>query len=181
MTWAFPLSVTLLLGILALAAYADRIYFEMGKFLAREYAENIDAWEELVEPRLRLSRESAATSASVLRQVALGTLAFMFAMRLNGDLMRSHAEIARTAFELLLIVLLFDRLLPQVFFTRTRGTWVARIAWLFQILFYLVLPITLTLGLLLSIASLAEPMSWISFLKRRDEVAMPSCPVVVST
>jgi putative hemolysin len=157
MTWAFPLSVTILLGILALSAYADRIYFEMGKFLAREYAENIDAWEELVEPRLRLSRESAATSASVLRQVALGTLAFMFAMRLNGDLMRSHAEIARTAFELLLIVLFFDRLLPQVFFTRTRGGWVASIAWLFQALFYLVLPITLTLGLLLSIASLAEP------------------------
>ena len=43
MTWAFPLSVTILLAILALSAYADRIYFEMGKFLAREYAENIDA------------------------------------------------------------------------------------------------------------------------------------------
>jgi putative hemolysin len=157
MTWVFPLSVTLLLGILALSAYADRIYFEMGKFLAREYAENIDAWEELVEPRLRLSRESASTSASVLRQVALAALAFMFAMRLHGEAMRGYAEIARTAFELLLIVLLFDRLLPQVFFTRTRGVWVSRIAWLFQVLFYLVLPITLTLGLLLSIASLAEP------------------------
>src|ERR1700709_1771612 len=153
MTWAFPLSVTILLGIPALAAYADRIYFEMGKFLAREYAENIDAWEELVEPQLRLSRESASTSASVLRQVALGALAFMFAMRLHGQVMRSPAEIARTAFELLLVVLFFDRLLPQVFFTRTRGTWVARVSGLFAGLFYLVLPITLTLGLLLSIAS----------------------------
>ena len=155
--WQFTISVTVLLGILALAAYADRIYFEMGKFLAREYAENIDAWEELVEPRLRLSRESASTSASVLRQVSLAALAFMFAMRLHGEIMRSPAEIARTAFELLLVVLFFDRLLPQVFFTRTRGVWVARISWLFQGLFYLVLPITLTLGLLLSIASLAEP------------------------
>jgi putative hemolysin len=154
MTWVFQLSVTVLLGILALAAYADRIYFEMGKFLAREYAENIDAWEDLVEPRLRLSRESAATSASVLRQVTFGTLAFLFAMRAHGQ---PHAEIARTAFELLLVVLFFDRLLPQVFFTRTRGEWVARISGLFQALFYLVLPITLTLGLLLSIASLAEP------------------------
>jgi putative hemolysin len=155
--WGFPVSVPILLGILALAAYADRIYFEMGKFLAREYAENIDAWEELVEPRLRLSRESASTSASVLRQVALAALAFMFAMRLHGEVMRSPGEIARTAFELLLVVMFFDRLLPQLFFTRTRGTWVARISWLFQGLFYLVLPITLTLGLLLSIASLAEP------------------------
>jgi putative hemolysin len=155
--WVFPLSVTILLGVLTLAAYADRIYFEMGKFLSREYAENIDAWEELVEPRLRLSRESASTSASVLRQVALGALAFLFAMRLHGHVMRTHAEIWRTAFELLLVVLFFDRLLPQVFFTRTRGPWVARISALYQALFYLVLPITLTLGLLLSIASLAEP------------------------
>jgi putative hemolysin len=157
MTWAFPLSVIILLGVLALAAYADRIYFEMGKFLSREYAENIDAWEELVEPRLRLSRESASTSASVLRQVALGALAFLFAMRLHGHAMHTSAEVARTAFELLLVVLFFDRLLPQVFFTRTRGPWVARISAVYQALFYLVLPITLTLGLLLSIASLAEP------------------------
>jgi putative hemolysin len=154
MMWTFPIAVLILLGILALSAYADRIYFEMGKFLSREYAENIDAWEELVEPRLRLSRESASTSASVLRQVALGALAFMFAMRLDGH---SAAQVCQKAFELLLVVLFFDRLLPQVFFTRTRGTWVARISALFQALFYLVLPITLTLGLLLSIASLAEP------------------------
>jgi putative hemolysin len=157
MTWAFPVAVIILLGVLTLAAYADRIYFEMGKFLSREYAENIDAWEELVEPRLRLSRESASTSASVLRQVALGALAFLFAMRLHGHTMRNSAEVARTAFELLLVVLFFDRLLPQVFFTRTRGPWVARISAVYQALFYLVLPITLMLGLLLSIASLAEP------------------------
>src|SRR6195952_4836121 len=103
--WIFPLSVFLLRTVLALSAYADRIYFEMGKFLAREYAENIEAWEELVEPRLRLSRESSSTSASVLRQVVLATLTFMFAIRLQGRLLFTPAEISRTAFELLLIVL----------------------------------------------------------------------------
>ena len=153
--WVFPISVCILLGILALAAYADRIYFEMGKFLSREYAENIDAWEELVEPRLRLSRDSASTCASVLRHCILASLAFMFAIRLQGE-MRSPGGIAHTAFELLLVVLFFDRLLPQLFFTRTRGPWVARISMLYQVLFYLVLPITLMLGLLISIASLAE-------------------------
>ena len=62
MSWMFAPGVIALLFILALAAYIDRIYFEMGKFQSREYAENIDAWEELVEPKLRLTRESAATS-----------------------------------------------------------------------------------------------------------------------
>ena len=61
--------------VLALAAYVDRIYSEMGKFLAREYQDNIDAWTRAVEPRLRLGRESLALSASVLRQLALAAIA----------------------------------------------------------------------------------------------------------
>jgi CBS domain containing-hemolysin-like protein len=150
-------AVFLLLCLLALAAYVDRIYFEMGKFLSREYTENIEAWERGVEPKLRLSPESAAMSASVLRQIAIGALTFLLAIRLQGKIGHTPAEIARTVFELLLVLLVFDRLLPQIFFTRTRGTWIAKIALLIQVLFYLVLPITLTIGLLLSIAGLAEP------------------------
>jgi CBS domain containing-hemolysin-like protein len=150
-------AVVLLLCLLALAAYVDRIYFEMGKFLSREYTENIEAWERGVEPKLRLSPESAAMSASVLRQIAIGALTFLLAIRLQGKIGHTPAEIARTVFELLLVLLVFDRLLPQIFFTRTRGTWIGKIAVLIQVLFYLVLPITLTIGLLLSIAGLAEP------------------------
>jgi CBS domain containing-hemolysin-like protein len=150
-------AVFLLLCLLALAAYVDRIYFEMGKFLSREYTENIEAWERGVEPKLRLSPESAAMSASVLRQIAIGALTFLLAIRLQGKIGHTPEEIARTVFELLLVLLIFDRLLPQIFFTRTRGSWIAKIALLIQVLFYLVLPITLTIGLLLSIAGLAEP------------------------
>ncbi len=153
----FSVSVFLLLCLLAIAAYVDRIYFEMGKFLSREYTENIDAWERWVEPKLRLSRESSAMSASVLRQIALGALTFLLAIRLQGRLGHTTTEIARTVFELLLVLLIFDRLIPQIFFTKTRGQWIAHIAIVIQALFYLVLPVTLTIGLLLSIAGLAEP------------------------
>ncbi len=150
------IAVVLLLCLLALAAYVDRIYFEMGKFLSREYTENIEAWEQWVEPTLRLSRESAAMSASVLRQVALGALVFLLAIRLQGKVGLTPTEIARTVFELLLVLLVFDRLIPQIFFTKSRGEWVVKIRMLIQVLFYLVLPLTLTIELLLSIAGLAE-------------------------
>jgi CBS domain containing-hemolysin-like protein len=153
----FSVAVFLLLCVLAISAYVDRIYFEMGKFLSREYTENIDAWERRVEPRLRLSRESAALSAGVLRQVVLAALVFLLAIRLQGRLGHTPPEIARTVFELLLVLLVFDRLLPQVFFTKTRGEWIARISVLLQVLFYLVLPLTLAIELLLSIAGLSEP------------------------
>ncbi len=148
--------ITALLLVLTLAAYIDRMYFEMGKFLSREYEENIEAWETGVEPRLRLSRESAAMSASVLRQLALGLLAFLLAIRLHG-VAKDVRGIGIALFEYFLVLILCDRFIPELFFTRTRGQWVTRILFLIQTLFYLALPITLTIGLLLSIAGLAEP------------------------
>jgi len=162
---AYGLALIILLSILSLAAYVDRIYSEMGKFLAREYQDNIDAWEQVVEPRLRLGRESIALSASVLRQLTLAAIALLAGLRLytHSTLLPSLAqtpgasEIAIAACELILLILIFDRLLPQLLFTRTRGLWIARIRPVLTALFYLILPVTLLLGLLLSIAALAEP------------------------
>jgi CBS domain containing-hemolysin-like protein len=155
------LTLAALLAVLALAAYVDRVYSEMGKFLAREYQDNIDAWTRMVEPRLRLGRESLALSASVLRQLTLAAIALLMGLRLVGSVAYGVAslwsEVAITIFELVLLVLVFDRLVPQILFARTRGLWIVRIRFLLQALFYLVLPVTLTLGLLLSIVALAEP------------------------
>jgi putative hemolysin len=164
-TYAYTIALVILLAVLALAAYVDRIYSEMGKFLAREYQDNIDAWEKVVEPRLRLGRESIALSASVLRQLTVAALALLSGLRLytHTTLVPSLArtpstgEVVRAAFELVLLILLFDRLIPQLLFTRTRGLWIDRIRPILQALFYLILPVTLLLGLLLSIAALAEP------------------------
>lgn len=161
----FSLAVLGLLCLLALSAYIDRLYAETGKFLSRENPANVDAWESFVEPRLRLGSESAALSASVLRQMSIGGLSFLLAMRLfehrglAGALGRSlsSAQVWRTVFELLLVLLVFDRLIPHVLFTRTRGRWIVRLTPLIQVLFYVILPVTLTIGLLLSIAGLASP------------------------
>ncbi len=158
------LALGLLLLVLSLAAYVDRLYSEMGKFLAREYQDNIDAWEQEVEPRFHLARDSVALSASVLRQLSLAAVAFLLGSHLflqaGAHLpggWPAAAELARTAAELVLLILVFDRLAPQILFARTDGRWVARIRLPLEVLFYLVLPVTLLLGLLLSILALAEP------------------------
>ena len=49
----YNLTLAVLLVILALAAYVDRVYSEMGKFLAREYQDNIDAWTHAVRSEER--------------------------------------------------------------------------------------------------------------------------------
>jgi putative hemolysin len=159
---SYFITMTLLLAVLALAAYVDRVYSEMGKFLAREYQDNIDTWEELIEPRLRLGRESIALSASVLRQLTLAAIALFWGLHLyrqtSGLLeIPSSSTIARAAAELILLILVFDRLIAQILFARTRGLWIRRIVFVLQVLFYLILPVTIVLQLLLSIAALAEP------------------------
>lgn len=159
----YNLTFGALLLILALASYVDRIYSEMGKFLAREYQDNIDSWTRAVEPRLRLGRESIALSASVLRQVALAAIAMLAGLRLYAQraampvLAPDAREIALTAFLLIVLIVFFDRLIPQILFARTKGLWIARIRIGLETLFYIILPVTLTLSLLLSIAALAEP------------------------
>jgi CBS domain containing-hemolysin-like protein len=155
-------TIALLLIVLILASYIDRVYSEMGKFLAREYQDNIDAWEELIEPRFRLGRESIALSASVLRQLSLAGISLFWGLQLcqftNGRIETpGGGTILRAVAELILLILVCDRLIPQVFFTRTRGLWIRRITLFLQVIFYIILPVTIVLQLLLSIAALAEP------------------------
>ena len=46
----------------------------MGKFLSREFQENIEAYEQQVEPRLHVSRERAALSMAVLTQICMASI-----------------------------------------------------------------------------------------------------------
>ncbi len=160
MTVEAAILIFLLLIVLTLASYVDRLYSEMGKFLSREFQENIDAWEQLVEPKLGLSRERLMLSAAVLSQLSLACLTLIFGMllfdRTSVTDRPTFAEIGQAVLGVVLVIALFNRLLPFVFFTRTRGLWVVRVRWLLQPLFYLILPITVFLGFLLSIAALAE-------------------------
>jgi len=67
--------VLLLAAISTLASYISRVYSEFGKILTRDIEENLDAWEELIEPQLGLTRDHAAICAAVLQQLALGIIA----------------------------------------------------------------------------------------------------------
>ncbi len=148
------LVTVLLLAALTLGAYADRVYAELGKFLARESQDNVDAWIERIEPGFGLSRDSIALSATILRISAVAALSLLLGR--FGVSRGSAVTLLVTLVELVLVLALFDQLVPQLLFARTEGAWVARVRWLVQALFYCVLPVTLLIGLVLSIASLAE-------------------------
>ncbi|MBB6146037.1 CBS domain containing-hemolysin-like protein [Silvibacterium bohemicum] len=159
MTLTAAIPIVILLIVLTLASYVDRLYSEMGKFLAREFQENIDAWEQHVEPKLRLERDHVALSAAILSQLALAGLTLLFGMLLFDRTPADRPtapEVAQVVLGVILVILLFNQFLPFVFFTRTQGLWIIRWRRFLQFLFYLMMPITLFLGFLLSVASLAE-------------------------
>ena len=59
MSW---LTITLLViaaFVDTFAAYISRVYSEFGKILPREVQDNLDEWEEKIEPLMGLTREHA--------------------------------------------------------------------------------------------------------------------------
>ncbi len=154
------LMVLLLAAIETLASYISRVYAEFGKILTREIEENLDAWEELIEPQLGLTREHAAISAAVLQQLSLGIIALEFGAVLFDRAPHmgrpTYAEIAQAVLSVVLVVVFCNQLLPSVLFNRTRGRWVRHMVWPVRLLLWIITPITVFVRFFFSVAALAE-------------------------
>jgi CBS domain containing-hemolysin-like protein len=157
-----PLAITMVLLLAAvetLASYISRVYSEFGKILSREVQENLDVWEERIEPQLGLSREHAAISAAVLQQLALGIVALEFGAVLfdrTPHLRPTWAEIAQAVLGVVLVVVFCNQIVPTLLFNRTKGEWAARLIWPIRLLLWLMTPITVFARFFFSVASLAE-------------------------
>jgi len=156
MNFAVAFALVVLIGLLILVSYVDRVYQEIGKFLSREFQDNIDIFEQKIEPKLGIARVRASLAAAVLTQLITAAIAFLIAFLVFYDPFWSIYEILQASVALLLIVILCNRFLPFVFFSRTRGEWLMRWTLLLKILMYLVRPLTLVLGFLQSVASLTK-------------------------
>ncbi len=156
MNYAIAVALLVLLGLLTLVSYVDRLYTEIGKFLSREFQDNIDVFEQKVEPHLGVSRARASLSMAILTQLTMAAIALLVGSMIFRDRAWSGHEILQAVLSLVLIVIVCNRFLPFVFFSRTRGKWLARWTLLLLILIYLVLPLTLVLGFLQSVAALTK-------------------------
>ncbi len=156
MNYAVFVVLLLLVGLLTLVSYVDRLYTEIGKFLSREFQDNIDSFEKQVEPRLRASRPRASLSMAILVPLVMAAIAMAVGFTVFNDHAWSFQEILQATLSLILIIVVFNRFLPFVFFSRTKGDWLVRWVWLLRILIYAVLPVTLILGFLQSVASLTK-------------------------
>ena len=155
---SLPLFILLLvlLAMLTLVSYVDRLHAEMGKFLGREFQENIDAYEGQVEPRLHAGRERIALSMAVLTQICMASIGVLIGYVLFMQKRWVVLDLVQAAVSIVFIIVIFNRLLPYVFFVRTRGEWLRHWAPVLRALIYLSVPVTLILGFALSVTSLSK-------------------------
>jgi putative hemolysin len=159
MNLAIAITLLVLFALLTLSSYVERVYAEIGKFLSREFQDNIDAFEQHVEPKLKVSRSRAALSMSVVTPLLMAAVAMVVGFGVFRDGAWSADEVLEASLGLILIVIVFNRFVPYIFFSRTKGEWLVRWVPLLLVLIYLVLPITLILGFLQSVTSLTREHS----------------------
>src|SRR3954470_3485998 len=158
MNFAIAITLLVLFGLLTLSSYVERVYAEIGRFLSREFQENIDYFEQQVEPRLKVSRSRAALSMAILTQFLMAAIAVVMAFAVFREAWAAE-ELLESVLGLILVVIVFNRFLPFVFFSRTKGIWLARWTPLLRTMIYVVLPVTLVLGFLQSVTSLTREHS----------------------
>ena len=79
MTFGLVVVFLFLLSLQVIVSYTARLDSESGKFLSREFQENIEIFEQQVEPRLRISHWRAALSMAVLEQVTTAAFTMLVA------------------------------------------------------------------------------------------------------
>jgi len=155
--------IAFLIVVEVLASYITRVYADVGKILSRELQENLDAWQQFVEPHLGLSREHASLCAVLVRQLALGLLALEFGALLFDRSLNlrppTAAEIVQAVLAVLLVVVFANRIVPALLFNRTRGLWVRALLWPIQIMLWLMTPVSVIVRFFDSVAALAETPS----------------------
>ena len=157
--WAIA-GVVALAAVETLASYISRVYAEFGKILSREVQENLDAWEEQIEPQLGLTREHAAISALVAQQLALGLMALEFGAvlfdRAPHAARPTYGEIGQAVLAVILVVIVCNQTIPWLLFERTKGRWAVRVMWPIRLLLWTMTPVTVMIRFFFSLVALSE-------------------------
>ena len=156
MNFGVTIALLLLAGLLTLVSYVERVYQEAGRFLSRDFQDNIDAFEQKVEPQLKVSRARVSLSMAVLAQLTMAAIALLVGYLVFSDPQWSIYEILQATISLILMVIVCNRFLPFVFFSRTKGLWLQHWILVLKGLIFLVLPVTIVLGFLQQVTSLTQ-------------------------
>ncbi|HLE61666.1 MAG TPA: hemolysin family protein [Pyrinomonadaceae bacterium] len=111
--------------LLALYSYVNHLYTEKGRFLIRGSKDNVDFFEEHVEPKLKIGAEEAELTFPLLTQVSLILLVVLVIAWDIGQPLQWSAVLQGATF-VIFDVLFFAEVFPRALLARTAGTWLLR-------------------------------------------------------
>lgn len=150
-----PTLVLLLSLLLTLFSYVNRLYSEKGRFLIRGSQDNVDFFEDHVEPKLKVAREKAGFTFPLLVRVNLIVLAMVVTWGNLSAPVHWHMLVEAGVF-LVLDVMLFAQVIPHVLLTRTSGKWLLSATGLLRFCVLLVFPLVAVSWFLYDIATLGK-------------------------
>jgi len=149
-------TIVLAIALLTLFAYVDRLYTEMGKFFLRGVQDNLEVFEQQVEPYLRMDRGRAGLTFALLTQGMVVLLSVLTAYVVFRQSRVLWQELLQAVAMLLATVVLFGHLIPHVLITRTTGSWIVPLRPLLRVFSWLVLPAVAALSFSFSVAELGQ-------------------------
>ncbi|MCZ6490907.1 MAG: CNNM domain-containing protein, partial [Acidobacteria bacterium] len=150
-----PTLIVLLSLLLTLFSYVNRLYSEKGRFLIRGSQDNVDFFEDHVEPKLKVEMEKAGFTFPLLVRVNLIVLAMMVTWWNLSAPLHWHM-LAEAGVFLVLDVMLFAQVIPNILLTRTSGKWLLSVTGLLRFCVLLVFPLVAVSRFLYDIATLGK-------------------------
>ena len=142
--------------LLTLFSYLTHLYSERGRFLIRGSRDNVVFFEEEVEPKLGLAEGQAAWTFPLLVHVNLVLLGlFVTAWNRSGPF--GWMTVLEDAIFLLLVVVVFGQVVPNVLLTRTEGRWLLSCVGIVRAAVRLAYPLVAVSQLLHRVATLGSP------------------------
>ena len=139
-----------------LFTYLRRLSSERGRFLVRGSRDNIQFYEEQIEPRLGITAELSAWTFPFLVQANLIVIGFLVAAWNLGRPFEWPTLIGEAGF-LILDVMAFGEVIPNILLTRTEGRWLLRVVGPLRIAVRAAFPLVAVSQFLHHVATLGGP------------------------
>jgi CBS domain containing-hemolysin-like protein len=150
--------------LLVLYSYVSRLYSEKGRFLFRDSKDNVDFFEEQIEPALGIGMEKAELTFPLLVQLDLVLLVLLTASWNLRQPLHWDGLVQGGVF-VVLNVILCAHVIPAILLLRTSGQWLQSCTRILRISILLVSP-------LVAISQAAQ--SLVSLGKEEEEAEEPS-------
>lgn len=140
MTVIVSLLIAVCSFMLALYAYVNRLYSEKGRFLIRGSKDNVEYFEEHIEPKLKVSVEEAEATFPLLSGITIVALAMLMVAWDVGEQLR-WSTILQSGLFLIVDVLICAEIAPHVLLAGTTGSWLSPLTKILRISILAVYPL----------------------------------------